>query len=568
MRVAGPWATRMALASAMAAVPYSYPQTDLVEEWHADHGLQIDTTLASYGSLTPIPTLSGSIVHCPIWLGIRTGATLGGGLYNLSLNGGSILPIQNQALPGGGTVTVPGTSMVVTFPAGSYTTNATYTARVLQWVGRKGAFTWVQDAGQPSASDRGPLLTAFGRTNDGLNRTGRGCMGKVALSTASNGYLVEMGGAGGFANTLAGGTNKPFHVFWVGSFDANISSATAQTMLGLGRNASDPRITFGDNTTSTYQLMRRNDAASNANQFINSGTGGTALTSFARRVYVFEVEFDGTTTTLRRNGVVTASGNQSGGAVTLTQACLFALKRSTLTSNAQGTCRHILAYGAAKNSTDAAQIRASLRAEHDVLDVKTINVAIEGASLSDVSRSNLTWANVMLFGNDIVTVSNIASIGASLTGTMLPRAAAAGAGTFDFYYNAGLPAGNNIAFLWVEANGLNVTDGSGNLATEKSNTTAWVSGRQATGWRVIVKTLLPHGSSSTFNTKRLDYNDWLRSGASGADFVDDQASRWPYVPGDNIGYDIGDNIHVGLQGASHIAYGAEYGYRYLSSLAA
>lgn len=558
MRTAGPYATR-GMLSAAAALAYSYPQANLLEDWHADYGISIDSTLNSYSGLAPAPTLSGTVQHVPIWLGIRTGAALGGGLYNLSLDGGSTFPIQNQTLPGGGTVTVPGTSMVVTFPAGTYTTGAVYTSRVSSWVGRKGAYTWVQDSGQPASNDRGPILTARGRMNNGLNRLGRGCMGKRALSTASNGYLVELGT---FGSTLAGGTNTPFTVYWVGSFDANIASATPQVMAGLGRNASNGRVTFGENVSSIYNAARINDGATNSNQFLSGGT------SVGLRQYVFRLEFDGTTTFLYRNGTLIDSKANNGGAITITQACLFALKRSTLTGNCQGTIRRLMAYTTAHGSTTAAQIEANLRAEHDILAPKTLNVAIEGASLSDISRGDLTWANVMQYANDNITVNNIASIGASLNGTMLPRAAAAGAGTFDFYYDSGLGSANNIAFLWAEANGLNVVDGSGSLPNEKSGTTTWVSGRHATGWKVIVKTILPHGTNALFNTKRLDYNDWLRSGASGADYVDDQASRWPYSPGDNVGYDIGDNIHVGFQGASWIAYGAEVGYRHFNALAA
>jgi hypothetical protein len=586
---AGPWARRLAAA---AAIAYSIPQTNLIEDWNAQvGGFTIDTTLMSYNGLAPVPTLSGTVPsNLAVWIGVRTAGTLNigvstGGLINISLDGGSTFVAQNIPFPISGSISfaVTGGTLTINFPAGTYTINAVYISRPLVWAGTKGAFSWVQDAGQPATNDRGPCLTNRGRLNNGLNRLGRGVMGRLAIASASNGYLVSL--TGNVANAVAGGTNQPYHIFHVSSYDANVQSATTQTILGFGRNASNGRLTVVDNVgngagNGGYTSARINDAATNANQF---NPGGSAASSTTTRIaFVFEQVFDGTNTnyfrsTLTSAGVVNrvqipaAAVNNSGGALTLTQACLFALKRSTLTSNASAsTCRVVL-YNAVQANPSA--IAATLCAQHDIAQSKVMNICVEGASLSDLSRSDLTWANVMMFGNDQATYTNIASTGASLISTMLPRAPAAGAGTFDFYYNGALASGHNVAFLWAEGVDLGINGGSGNLLGEQAATVSWVSGRHATGWSpVIVKTVIPGGTNPLFESNRVAYNAWLRTGASGADAIDDQAARWPGTPGDNIWYDIGDNIHVSFQGASWIAGsqqvgGSEQLYRYFSGLA-
>lgn len=553
---AGAWARRYAAA---AAVQFSVPQTNLIEDWNAQvpGTLTIDSTLATYSGLNPIPTLSGTVPQLPYWLGVRTGGVLGAGLYSFSYDGGSNFWVQNEALPGSGTrnITLPpnigGGTLTVNFPAGTYTTGATYVSRVLTWVGTKGAFTWVQDAGQPASGDRGPILTARGQINNGLNRLGRGIMGRLGVATGSNGYLIST--TGNFANALGGGTNKPFHVFMVASFDAGVATSNQQVLMGLARNASNPRITMVDNlgngaANGGYTTARINDAASNANQFISGGSAPAGETTHI--AFVLEIEFDGTNTTYRRSTaagttVIAGPTNNSGGTFTLTQAVLFALKRTTLTNNAAASCCRVLAYSAVQTGATLTAIRNTLVAQHDIAARKRINNAMTGASLTAAGRGGLSWSNLMMFGNDFATNSNFATAGWS-TSDMVANLPALNA-TFDG------TADDNFAWFWAEGPTLGINGGPGNLALAQSDTATWCASVNGVGWKSFVKTVIPGGTNPAFEANRLAYNAWLRTGASGATVIDDQAARWPGTPGDNIWYDIGDDLHTGFQGASWIA---------------
>jgi len=575
---AGPYARRTALGSAVA---YSIPQTNLIEDWN----MQVPGTytidpvnLCTYSGLNPIPTLSLTVPNIPIWLGVRTGGANGAGLLNLSLDGGGNFYAQNFTIPSSFfDVTIPpniGTgTMRITFPVGTYQTGATYVSRINSWIGTKGNFTWVQDSGQPASGDRGPILTARGSLNNGLNRQGRGVMGKLAVATGSNGYLVST--IGNLANAIGGGTNKPFHMFLVGSYDSTlVSTSNQQVLVGLARAATNPRITsvdaVGDGAGNAgYTTARINDAASNANQFLPSAL--TPQANVIRIAFVFEIEFDGSTTTIRKTTAagttVLSSGNNSGGTFTLTQAVLFALKRTTISNNATASLCRIAIYSAVQTGSTVNNIRTTLVNQHDILASKVMKNVIVGASNSSISRGNLVWPSYMMYGNDVVTVNNYATPGWTTTDMVanLPTAMAT--------YDGSLGVGHNVYWFCVEGPTLGINGGAGNLAQAQADTVTCVSTAKSTGFKVVIKTVIPGGTNPAFETNRLAYNSWVRSGASGADVVDDIASRWGYIPGDNIGYDIGDNLHTSYQGASWTAGSEDLGgserlYRTLSKLAA
>jgi hypothetical protein len=150
--------------------------------------------------------------------------------------------------------------------------------------------------------------------------------------------------------------------------------------------------------------------------------------------------------------------------------------------------------------------------------------------------------NHMVWGED-AAVTSLATNGASVS-TMLARAEA-----FDALFDEARPVGHNVAWFWCEAPEIHL-DGSGDLVALRQHIVEWVAGRNARGWLTVVKTVIPCGVDPGFEAARREINDWIRSGASGAFFIDDWAAVWP---GDASSYPALftlDKIHTSALGAA------------------
>lgn len=76
---------------------------------------------------------------------------------------------------------------------------------------------------------------------------------------------------------------------------------------------------------------------------------------------------------------------------------------------------------------------------------------------------------------------------------------------------------NQIAVLW---GGTNDIVGGGSLGDLQTNMLSWVSGRQAAGAKVVVLTIIPRSDNSAAeDLVRLAFNEWILTGATGADAI-------------------------------------------------
>jgi hypothetical protein len=391
--------------------------------------------------------------------------------------------------------------------------------------------------------------------NNGFNRQTRGVNGKRAVMGNTFEHLLA---TGGYATALSGGIANTFHTFVVGHYDV-APSGGSMVLFSTGRSASNtPRATMGEAASNAYAVSRINDANTSA-----FGAGGSADFLVP---HIFETEYDGVSMITRIDGVQVASVASSG-AMTQDQATILGLKRTTIGSRAIASVAQIVTYSTNLDSSNAAQVRSYLNYKYDIRPQKAMNVVLEGASLTNPARGELTWANAMLYGCDKPTVTNLATTGATITTQMLGRVA-----TFDAAYNGALAAGHNIAIISNEANGLQL-DGSGDLAQEQASTVTWISGRKAVGFTTVILTMTPHGQSAgvgpsaNYTTKSNAFNAWLRAGGSGADHVLDIAAVWPGGPDTNLELYDTDWIHYGFQGARVRAGLTETLYRQLSAAA-
>jgi hypothetical protein len=92
-------------------------------------------------------------------------------------------------------------------------------------------------------------------------------------------------------------------------------------------------------------------------------------------------------------------------------------------------------------------------------------------------------------------------------------------------------------------------DGSGNLALLEEHIEAWVAGRNERGWITVVKTVIPCGHTPGFQAARGEVNEWIRSGASCAAFIDDWAAIWPGNAATHPNLFEPDQLHTSSAGA-------------------
>lgn len=114
----------------------------------------------------------------------------------------------------------------------------------------------------------------------------------------------------------------------------------------------------------------------------------------------------------------------------------------------------------------------------------------------------------------------------------------------------------------IEAGGINDLRSGVPAATLEAAQSALIAQTHTSGFRILLTTLTPCGGgfecTPAFETQRLAYNAWVRSGASGADGVIDMDAA---VGGYSIGgqdalmpaYDSGDHLHPGPAGYAAMA---------------
>lgn len=154
------------------------------------------------------------------------------------------------------------------------------------------------------------------------------------------------------AQTLAGGIDNDFSLFLVAQ---NLDLTGTRTFLGFFKSNATGPIWDVYTESSLYKFNRRDDAAS-----LVSVTGGTPNTS----KHVLEMIFSGTALTFKVDGTTILNAvSQDVGDVTFDSLVLGATYTNGLPQN-WGNVRiaRLLGFTGALNSTDAADVRASLTA--------------------------------------------------------------------------------------------------------------------------------------------------------------------------------------------------------------
>lgn len=337
------------------------------------------------------------------------------------------------------------------------------------------------------------------------------------------------------------------------------------TLVGMGRSTlNTPRIEacgMGDSTPDYWYHSKINDA--NTQLFY-----GGALIAADLNTHVMRLKYDGTNYYGYIDNVLVATQAAApGGNTTVDRGCFFGLMRTTIGNRAWATMSRVRTFTTPRSDDVAASDCAILRALYSITTPKTMSIANEGASMTDASRSDLSWSNAMLYGNDTVTINNQASVGATLA-TMAARAAA-----IDATYNNALGAGHNLLLLSLEANDVGLT-GTGDVTAILNAAAAYISARKAVGWRVGLLTMIPHGQSAgvaphaNYLAKSAQINTAIRAGTTGHDWTDDLALTWPGGPDVRPDLYEGDWIHPSVAGAHLICDTREPNYRVQSLLAA
>lgn len=513
-----------ALASSFAGVgtgtewlPASLGSAPLLSDHDARKGITFNSTLydcsGTGDAITLTGTLSQTTVAHDIRIDIPVAGLPGTGKFRVSLNSGHDYVADGGSyditIPVGLTYAIPGTAMTLNFANVSYNLNAIYYASVESWADQSGnGHTFTRQA-----ANSGPLLQRMGRSNNGFSRKSKGVMGRWALVADALNVLEN---TGTWAADLAGGTNNTFHLFVVASSDNPAAGAQAFVAVGRSSNAT-PFLYLGEDGASDWAHTWRNDA--NATGSANS-TGDVGNT----RAHVFELEYDGTNSITRVDGVTVGSSAVARGAMTVDRGAFFALIRNTVGNRAKASIARVVAYTGNLSAPEAATARTQLAGIHDIVTPKNVRVSIDGDSFADAANGNSAFPNVMLFGNDNVTLVNAAVTGSTVAG-MVSRAA-----TVDANYSAG--ADRNILFIHCGTNDLGV-NGTGDVTALQTAMQAYVAARKAVGYYVVINTIIARvdaggvNEASAFATKRAIYNNWIRDGGSGADAVCDVDSGFP-----------------------------------------
>ncbi|MFT7617405.1 MAG: lysophospholipase L1-like esterase [Planctomycetota bacterium] len=108
-----------------------------------------------------------------------------------------------------------------------------------------------------------------------------------------------------------------------------------------------------------------------------------------------------------------------------------------------------------------------------------------------------------------------------------------------------------IVILWGGSNDIEGADTAYNI---KRNARGWIEGRQTLGTKTVILTILPRADLNPECEKiRLEFNEWIRAGTSGADLVVDVASDPRLQDPKVLTYFAPDHIHLNAAGQGIIA---------------
>lgn len=159
------------------------------------------------------------------------------------------------------------------------------------------------------------------------------------------------------AQLLASGTDTAFTVFIVAQLVA--AGASGDAFWACGSSSSiTPIVRLSEAGANTIHAFRRDDAGANP--------ASPSYGSFDLLPHVITTIFDGTTTTIRVDGVTVASGDQGTGtgALTVDRFAIGALLRGTPGSYCNLRFKHLLPYSGALSVSNYGAVEDQLAAEH------------------------------------------------------------------------------------------------------------------------------------------------------------------------------------------------------------
>jgi len=525
--------------------PASIGSAVLFADYDTRNAATYGTTLRDFSGTGPVITIAGTLTTP--WR-VEIAATGGRGVGKIRVSSTSgrtyVTPEDGVTIPADGIYAIPGSGDTLTFAASSFTVGRLYGSFNESLVDASGnGYTLTRNT---SAGLSGPIMIEHGRSACGFTLTGqcRGVGGRKAL--VSN--ATEVMENASLAAALFGGTDKAFHVFFVGRLN-NIAGGGAQTLVGASKHtAGFPYRELIDSGTGHHTQVASNNDANAATTTTDLGDASDV------RDHVYEFSFDPTSGGLletRRDGVLIGSRTGAFGTATgLTRFTVLGLLISNTTfSKAVASFSRILTYGGKLSAPDAATARAQLAAIHHIRLSRAIRAAHEGDSYPANAQGENAYPNVLFYSNNVPTVVNAAAIGSGVAGCVTR------ASTVDANYSAGAYA--NILVINVGGNDLGL-DGSGDESALRTSLANYITARKAVGWHVILFTIIPRGDGSggaepaLALSKRNAQNAWRVSGGSGANRVIDINAVWAGVPGDGVWYQA-DGLHPSRQGASLFA---------------
>ena len=263
--------------------------TTLIAWYESPSSMVNGTTPLASGTTPPTITYSGTLTLAKgVWVKIlTTGGARGTAKFRTYLDGLGVTPVEGSDQTTAATYTIPGTSLVVNFPVGTYATDNVYKG-VGQPINDKTANAYnLSNTTQPT---RPFIITVGQATSAGLP------------IWRFDGVDDRQIGPSAAATAWCGGTNTPFMVTMLVYINA-VPTGGNQACLIAADSSSDANVPLCElsMSASQWQLTRR----------VNAGTSvqlsSDTLPSTGPHLLVWG--FDGTNAFLRDNGVYIIGGD-------------------------------------------------------------------------------------------------------------------------------------------------------------------------------------------------------------------------------------------------------------------
>jgi hypothetical protein len=496
----------------------------------ARYGITLGTTLKSFAGGQPVITLSETVPGSgalnqalSIWVRCQLGGARGVWTFEVSTDGGTNTIARN--VPSAATYDIPGTGIRLNIATGTASiSNRWYSVdrTVLDQSGNGYTLTSTTDTSSPTGEVKG-------RDNHN-DRAARGVLGHRAwVGNLTTNVLFN---TTGLAAALFGGiANKPFTLMWFGQADV-VAGPSGTVFVSAGSSSSGtPRVDSGIDGANDWRV------STNAGGTVPS-SGDLANTA----AHGFILRYDGTTLKLRVDGVEVISQVVATGTLAVDRYSILARVRTAIDAFMPGSICLNVCYGRYVTDLEANAAMAGMQSRYGWRAPRRVKLIAEGDSLTDSSLGN--YPHYMLCSNDLVTLSNLATVGNTSTDIV-------DAGQLSALAFAVDPAGDvlNVALLLIGANDFG-TDGGGpsTLSTLQANITTWCNAAYAAGVdKIIVLTNIKRGTDPGYETARLTQRSWLftQVGVLFDRLVD--LESFPGTPSDGIWYS--DSTHQSAQGA-------------------